>query len=81
MRAVIAPATGGASGYVSGTAARSEQAAPLTCSLRSQFFIWPPAVASRACGSIRCATARLSFAERLTVGSVRSWRTSPGWGL
>ena len=37
--------------------------------------------ASRACRSIWRVTARLSFAERLTVGSVRSGRTSPGWGM
>ena len=46
-----------------------EQAAPLTCSLRSRpFFFGLRRFASRACRSIRCATARLCFAERLTVG-------------
>jgi hypothetical protein len=49
----------------------------------ARFLFWPPAdSASRACGSIRCTTARLSFAAPLTVGSVRSRRTSPlFWGV
>ena len=55
----------GASPELGGTA--------LTCSLRSQFFFtWPPAGASRACGSTRCTTARLFCAERPPARNIES---------
>ena len=59
-----------------------EQAAPLTCSLRSRPFF----LASG--GSLRALAAPFGepplaspSLKRLTIGSVRSGRTSPGWGM